>query len=207
MPIYYDFVSPPRREDGDDQRPQYPCFVNQGTVTLDDLIDLIGTKSDKATTLRVLTALEEAIAVEMRRGHRVRIEGLGSFYPHLEGRPVESKDDIHAQSIRVDTIQFKADKGFVDACQSDILRAPAGKGIRSSADCPLDKQLSLLAQHFTTQDELTTRQFVHLTGLCTSKAYQALDNLTDSGYLLRKGTRSATHYILGDRPLPVAATD
>lgn len=199
MPIYYDFISPPQRENGSAQRPQYPCFVNQGTVSLDDLIDLIGPKCDKATTLRVLTALEEAIAVEIRRGHRVRIDGLGSFFPHLEGRPVESTDDIHAQSIHVDSILFKADKALVDACQSDILRAPADKGRHTSADCPLDKQLVLLAQHFATQDELTTRQFVQLTGLSTAKARKALAYLTASEYLQQKGTRSATHYTPGNR--------
>lgn len=200
MPIYYDLVRRPDPENSGNPQPLFPRIVNKGTAELKDLLDDMGTKVDEATLLRVLMALREAVSTELMRSRRVHIKGWGSFSLRLEGRLVEEPDDIHAQSVSVADINFRPEKAFVQACrQGSIVRD--SEGFRTSTDCSLAEQLALLRTYFANHVELTTRQFCHLTGLASTRAYQALAELVEGGYLRRMGQRASTHYIRTDRPL------
>lgn len=200
MPIYYDLVNRPDPENTGDPQPLYPRVVCKGTVKLSDLLVDMSTKVDEATLVRVLTALRAAVCTELMRSRRVHIEGWGSFSLRLEGRPVDEPEDIHAQSISVAGINFQPEKAFVKACrQGDIVRD--SEGFRTSADCPLSEQLALLANYFASHVELTTNEFVRLTGIRPTKARVALAELVERGYLARMGRLSATHYVRTEMPL------
>ena len=87
MPIPYDLVRRPGKE-APEERPLFPRFVSQGTEHLDDLMADVESKCDRPTMLRATESLKEALVRAMSRGHRVHIDGLGTFTPHLESRPV-----------------------------------------------------------------------------------------------------------------------
>lgn len=200
MPIYYDLVRRLDPRKTGEPQPFYPQAKAQGTIGLKELLEDMGTKVDEATLLRTLTALRGAVCKELMRSRRVHIEGWGTFFVRLEGRPVDDPEEIHAQSISVADITFQPEKDFVHACrQGKIVRDD--NGFAASKACTLDEQLRILADHFAEESELTATRFKHLTGLIGGKAYEALDELMEKGYLLRKGRRASTHYVRTDKPL------
>ena len=200
MPIYYDLVRRPDPDKTDLPQPLYPRVVHKGTAEKKELLTDMGAKVDEATLSRVLIALRHAVCRELMRSNRVHLEGWGSFTLRLEGGPVEDPEDIHAQSIQVAGINFRPDKAFVNACREGDIKRDSN-GFTASADCDLDAQLRVLADHFAEHREMTTRTFACRTGLVGKKAYNALANLVEKGYLLRLGKRAATHYIRTDKPL------
>ena len=200
MPIYYDLVRRLDPRKTGEPQPFYPQAKAQGTIGLKELLDDMGTKVDEATLLRVLTALRGAVCTELMRSRRVHIQGWGTFFVRLEGRPVDDPEEIHAQSIRVADITFQPEEAFVQACRQGKIERD-DKGFATSKAYTLEELVQILADHFANESELTASAFKRLTGLIGRKAYDALSELVEEGYLLRKGRRAATHYVRTDRPL------
>jgi len=97
-------------------------------------------------------------------------------------------------------INFRPERAFLkECCLGSIVRTE--KGYAVSADCTLEQQFQKLSDYFGEHMELTTHTFSHLTGLVGKKAYQALAQLVEKGYLSRMGQRAATHYVRTDKPL------
>ncbi|MBO4443710.1 MAG: hypothetical protein J5814_02935 [Bacteroidaceae bacterium] len=194
MSIQYDLVQMPAREGEEPSQNYYPRFVSRGTVDLEGLIDKIETKCDRPTVYRVVTALEEVIAQELCRSHRVRLGDIGTFSPHLEGGPVADRSDIRAGSISVDSINFVPTKSFLRRCNAEGIER-ARTGFRASANLRIDEQKALLNEWFVTHREINTPQFAALSGIRIDKARKALKDLVADGFLLCLGHRNSTHYI------------
>lgn len=200
MPIYYDLVRRLDSRKTGEPQPFYPQAKAQGTVGLKELLDDMSTKVDEATLARTLMALRGAVCKELMRSRRVHIEGWGTFFVRLEGRPVDDPEDIHAQSIRVADITFRPEEAFVQACRQGKIERD-DDGFAASRAYTLEDLLRILADHFATESELTATTFKRLTGLIGRKSYEALAELVEKGYILRKGRRASTHYVRTDKPL------
>lgn len=193
MPIPYDLVRRPGKE-ALEERPFFPRFVSQGTVHLDDLMADVESKCDRPTMLRATESLKEALVRAMSRGHRVHIDGIGTFTPHLESRPVAAPNEIRSPSVEVTSVNFVPDATLVRQLQAaDIVRAE--QGYRNSPTLTDAELAAILDTHFATHRELRTPQFTQLTGLRPDRARAVLADLVRRHLLLREGSGPTTHYL------------
>ena len=81
----------------------YPAVVYTGTVTQNQLTDLISAKTTvtRADVVCVLAALEEAIAEKLANSQAVRLGDVGSFVTSIRSTGGETdKDSVKADRIK-----------------------------------------------------------------------------------------------------------
>lgn len=114
---------------GTGKRKTYPQMVITQMTALDDLLEEMSeeTTFGEHELRGMVGLLARHMAREMRRGHSVKIDGIGVFSPEL-GLKKDAEEETpdgdtrrNARSVKVDGIRFRADKELV---------YETGKGIR-----------------------------------------------------------------------------
>ena len=103
MAAHYDLRPAPRRNDDDKPPLLYPRIVSKGTVSTKRLVkDICEMSSFSPGDIEgLLVSLQDRIAHYLSEGHHVKLGEIGYFSMGLEGRPVEDKKEIPAQSISI----------------------------------------------------------------------------------------------------------
>lgn len=191
--VEYDFFPVPGQESGAEAPRLYPRFVSSETLDLNGLIDRLDVKYDRATIVGVVTALEDALVHELGNSRSVRLGDIGTFSLHVSGPQVASRDEIRSPSIRVDGVNFKPTKRFVARCNTaGVTRAKAG--FHQSATLSVKEARQLLEKWFAQHDEITTPEFMNISGLRPDSARAMLHALVSSDYLKQSGRRNTTRY-------------
>ncbi|ADV42215.1 HU family DNA-binding protein [Bacteroides helcogenes] len=158
----------------------YPQMVLTGQTNTRQLAEYIakGTGFAKGITEGVICELSEAIAHEMGMGRSVKIDGLGIFTPSLALRAGKEREETdrnatkrNAQSLRVGSVNFRADKELVQETNRwcDLERAP-WKPARSSRKYTPEQRLALARAYLEENPYLSVQTYRHLTGLLQTSA-------------------------------------
>ena len=117
MAAHYDLRPAPRRNDDDKPPLLYPRIVSKGTVSTKRLVKDISEMSSfsPGDIEGLLVSLQDRIAHYLSEGHHVQLGEIGYFSMGLEGRPVEDKKEIHAQSISFGKVRFRVSPLFQPA--------------------------------------------------------------------------------------------
>ncbi|MGL2964921.1 HU family DNA-binding protein [Flavobacterium sp. RSB2_4_14] len=105
IPKQNSLVSPPEIK-------YYPCAVNKGEATLNDLAKIIASRStiSKADCYGVIIGLSEVISEALADGKIVRIDNLGSFQLRLHGIAAETEEVLGKSNIKEAKISYKPSK-------------------------------------------------------------------------------------------------
>ncbi len=131
----------------------------------------------KATVKLVLSQVAEDLAYYMGMGYTVTLDGIGTFKPTLGLRKGKEMDSMegdetkrNAQSIRVDGINFRADKQLVN--QTDWNCDLESGGVRRLCRSPYSKQerLELARKYLQEHPLMRVSDYVKLTGLSRTTA-------------------------------------
>ncbi|PHR14785.1 MULTISPECIES: HU family DNA-binding protein [Aequorivita] len=122
MPIKYKVVQ--RAEPGvagGGTRKWYASMVNDGEMTIDDLVSEIEKFSalSEPDIKGVIIALENVIQKALSDSKVVRLEKLGSLYPSISSGPADTQDDFVANSmIKKVSVRYRAGKRILDAMKN-----------------------------------------------------------------------------------------
>ena len=72
------------------------------------------TTASAADVMLVLTALEECISSNIARGNVIKMDILGSFYPAITAKAVDSPDKVNQFSITNKRVKFVPSQSFKD---------------------------------------------------------------------------------------------
>ena len=72
------------------------------------------TTASAADVMLVLTALEECISSNIARGNVIKMDTLGSFYPAITAKAVDSPDKVNQFSITNKKVKFVPSQSFKD---------------------------------------------------------------------------------------------
>ncbi len=105
IPKQNNLVSPPEIK-------YYPCAVNKGEVTLNDLAKIMASRStiSRADCYGVIIALSEVISESLANGNIVRVDNLGSFQLRLHGTAAETEETLGKSNIKEAKISYKPSK-------------------------------------------------------------------------------------------------
>jgi hypothetical protein len=164
-----------------------------------------------------LTLLEDEIPEFLADNHRLRIDGIGTFFLKLgfrervdeEGNPVKqhftNPEDITGNDVCVETIGFIPDQSLVDNVRR---RAPyfsnsKGRGVVGHSALYTNEQLlARLAEWFQKSDYITVRYMRMYFGLTDHTARKYLKELSEGPHALlehRKINNTHTYWVRSDR--------
>ncbi|MCD8137305.1 MAG: hypothetical protein LUH01_15685 [Parabacteroides gordonii] len=109
MSIEYDlFANPPR--DGESKPKLHARAINLQTVGTDELAAMIeGMSTFTAADIKgAIKAISERLFFCLSNSQSVRLDGIGTFSVTLKCKPVETRKEIHAASISVKNVEFRA---------------------------------------------------------------------------------------------------
>ena len=112
MPISFKLVPKQNNISNPPQIKYYPCAVNKGEITLDDLARVIASRStvSRADCYGVIIGLTTAIGEALADGRIVKIDELGTFQVTLQGTAAESENDLGKSNITAAKINYKPSK-------------------------------------------------------------------------------------------------
>ncbi|MBP3838045.1 MAG: HU family DNA-binding protein [Prevotella sp.] len=95
MPIFY-YLYQNNREHFLNKGKWYARVIQNSTRSLHDIAGLIQSKTHvkKSDVLAVLTALPTVMDELLSQGHRLRIDGLGTFKVSISSRPAARREDF-----------------------------------------------------------------------------------------------------------------
>lgn len=188
---------------GTGKRKTYPKMVVRGTMTLDDIAELISAQSTFSVgdVKGVVCALAGALAHGMASGCNVKIEGIGTFSPALalrkgvEPEEVDGASRRNAASVKVGGVNFRADRTLVETTNSrailertHVRRARLRVALRSD-------RLELALAHLEKNGVLRVPDYQHLTGLGHTAAAAELREFCNEGCIASSGCGSHKVYV------------
>lgn len=187
MPTYYDFYQTPQPGDRNKRKKFHARVVPTGTVTLDDLAELM----HECSTLTVgevigaTSLLVECLTRSLKGGNRVHIPGLGYFLLSATSPSVRSTDEIRAESIKAGGISFRPDRSALkNIGNTTFIRVPEKRHSREQSQEDIEHGLTT---YFASNHHITRRQFQSLCGLTRPTACRRLKEMVDEGSLRKEG--------------------
>ncbi len=168
------------------ERRSYPRLILDGQTTTEELAEAIAaaTTFGAGEVKGLLGALAERLAVEMRRGKSVKIDGIGTFTAALslrEGFEPETPEAAvrrNARSIGVKGISFRPDKALVSATGQGLsLERVSGKPRASSARYTPGERAAMALAFLDERPVLRVADYCRLTGLLPTRAREELRRL------------------------------
>lgn len=165
------------------ERRSYPRLILDGQTTTEELAEAIAaaTTFGAGEVKGLLGALAERLAVEMRRGKSVKIDGIGTFTAALglrEGFEPETPEAAvrrNARSIGVKGISFRPDKALVSATGQGLsLERVSGKPRASSARYTPGERAAMALAFLDERPVLRVADYCRLTGLLRDAAAREL---------------------------------
>ena len=200
MAAHYDLRPAPRRNDDDKPPLLYPRIVSKGTVSTKRLVKDISEMSSfsPGDIEGLLVSLQDRIAHYLSEGHHVQLGEIGYFSMGLEGRPVEDKKEIHAQSISFGKVRFRVSPSFNQQSTGRLERVQRGLGFHQSAQLSEDERRVRLMAYLSKNPFITRREYSDITGLLKNKALDDLHLWVKKGLLREKGRGSHLVFLKAD---------
>ena len=181
MAKYKMLEMPDLRQTG--ERKSYPRMEITGQTSMEELVEAVVRRSTfgKGEVSGILMDLADCLAQEMKRGHSVKIDGVGTFTPALglkaDAQP-ETADDVahrNAQSIEVRGVNFRPDKKLVrETGRGIVLERSSKKTARSSDKHSPEKRAEMARAFLQSRPFMTVADYCALTGLLSTMAGREL---------------------------------
>lgn len=191
------------------ERRSYPRLILDGQTTTDELAGAIAaaTTFGAGEVKGLLGALAERLAVEMRRGKSVKVDGIGTFTAALglrEGFDPETPGTAtrrNARSITVRTIRFRPDKALVSETGRGLrLERAEEKAAASSARYTPEERAALARDFLERRPVLRVADYCRLTGLLPTMAREELRRLAADPQSGLAADGKGSHRVFVKRP-------
>lgn len=197
MSIQYDLYETPDIQESGEQQPLHPRVVPKGTITQDEFLDRVNkfTGISRSMLAGAMQSFQNELRDLLANGWIVELGDIGFFSVSLQGPPVMNKKDVHAQSIKLKNVNFRASRQFKKEVgwqmrpeRGESATRPRGKG-RSKEEC-----LAIINEHLDKYPCITRADYCRLTGHDKQRAVNELNYFIESGVLIRYGAGKQVIY-------------
>lgn len=197
MSIQYDLYETPDIQESGEKQPLHPRVVPKGTITQDEFLDRVNkfTGISRSMLAGAMQSFQNELRDLLANGWIVELGDIGFFSVSLQGPPVMNKKDVHAQSIKLKNVNFRASRQFKKEVgwqmrleRGESTTRPRGKG-RSKEEC-----LAIINEHLDKYPCITRADYCRLTGHDKQRAVNELNHFIESGVLIRYGAGKQVIY-------------
>lgn len=195
MSARYNMFENPPQEGDEGKRMLHPRLVVNGTVSAEEFIKLAGsTSSIKTADLKgAFDLISGTLASYLAAGYNVELEGLGIFSLSLKSRPVEKKEDIHAQSIDLGAIHFRASPDLRRNVKHMMVLERVDNNPKKMT-FTIEERESRMKWYFDRNRFITCRVYASLNHCSRTKALDDLNLFREQGKIERKGRGNQGFY-------------
>lgn len=197
MSIHYDLYETPDIQQTGEEQPLHPRVVPKGTIDQEEFLDRVHkfTGISRSMLAGAMLSFQNELRDLLANGWIVEMGDIGYFSVSLEGPPVMKKKDVHAQSIKLKNVNFRAGNQFKKEVgwqmkpeRGESITRPHGKG-RSEEEC-----LAIINEHLKKCPCLTRANYCQLTGHDKRRAINELNSFIERGLLIRYGAGKQVVY-------------
>jgi len=185
MAAFYDFYPNPPFEKAKGRL--HARAITSGTIGTNELAEEIQSRSTISTAdvVAVLSSLKDVAIDHFKDGHRIHIDGFGYFQITLSCPPVQTENEIRAESIRFKSVVFRPEKELTNKLKHIPFERVARKN--HSLKHTEDKMEEKLARYFSVKPFISRIDFQRLFGYTKSTANRHLKKLANEGKLRKSG--------------------
>lgn len=197
MSIQYDLYDTPDIRQTGEEQPLHPRVVFKGTIGQEEFLDRVHkfTGMSRSMLAGAMQSFQNELKDLLSNGWIVELGDIGYFSVSLQGPPATKKKDVHAQSIKLKNVNFRAGKQFkkevgwqIKPERGESLTRPRGEG-HSEEEC-----LSFIQEHLRKHPCLTRTDYCRMTGHDKQRAIHELNAFIAQGVLIRYGAGRQTVY-------------
>lgn len=190
MSAQYDLYESPDIKQTGEKQPLYPRIVAKGTIDQNEFLDRVHklTGMSRSMLAGVMLSFQNEVENLLANGWIVELGDMGYFSLSLQCPPVMDKKEIHAQSVQLKNINFRAGSQFKKEVEHQLrlertesFTRPKGKGL-TEEEC-----LRLLNEYLQKYPCINCTEYRHLTGCVKRRALKDLNSFIERGLIIRHG--------------------
>lgn len=177
----------------------YPKVLTYSTYTTDEFIEMLSVNEGIgiAQAKSVLTAFANELIKHLSLGHKVKINGIGTFSLNIAGKAsVNENNKIVTDNLRFDKINIAPDT-MAHRVLNNITMRLNKKQIKAPQKFNYEQAVELADKLLENSSLFHAEDFIFASGISKSMAYKILNKLVDANILERKGKRRQYTYIKG----------
>lgn len=176
----------------------YADVVYNGTITAERLIRMVAKRTGfkEGVIDGILTELKDDVLQYLGEGYRVELGEFGFFSAKVKAaRLVANKNDLRANSVAFNGVNFRASKSFREGLRGDLERK---KSVDFKISREWDKETlrRLVLQHIRQHGFITRSTYTQLTGRLKNTALADLKSFVSEGIIKREGRGNQMHFIV-----------
>ena len=197
MSLEYDLYETPDIQQTGEQQPLHPRVVFKGTIGREEFLDRVHkfTGLSRSLLAGAMQSFQNELRDLLANGWIIELGDIGYFSVSLQGPPVMKKKDVHAQSISLKNINFRAGKQFKKEVGQQM-KPKRGESFtrpnREERDA--EKCLKIINSHLAKYPCLTRADYCRLTGCSKKLALKELNGFIADGLLIRYGAGKQVVY-------------
>lgn len=197
MSAIYDLFETPPAPNGDKQ-PLHARIVSKGTVDKEEFLDRVHKFTGISRSL--LTGAMEAFSNEARdllaEGWNVELGNFGFFSTSLQCPPIHDKKEVHATSIKMKNINFRASRPFKKEV-SNKMRLQRGESLTRPKKNSISHDVCLFRLNKYLENHLfiSRTEYSMLTGRNKKVAIEELNSFIAAGIIRKEGVGKLSVYI------------
>lgn len=194
MAIQYDLIQQPLNKEDKLLRAQ---FVSKGTINTKQLIKWTSQSGGfhKGQIIGVLEILSETIIRFLEDGYDVQLGDLGFLSVSLSSRPVKTRKEIRAESIRFKKVNFRTSSQLRKRLQF-AEKERVSKPVKRSSALTREQRIQKLKTYLDNKTCITRTEYTRITGTLKGKAMLDLNEFIKEGWLIRYGSGRTVVYLL-----------
>lgn len=172
----------------------YPCFISSGNVGLSDFMQYSENRStiNSSDVAGVMQNLKSFIEYQLKQGHTVKIEGIGSFGLSLQSTSIRKGEKIRSESIKVKNVTFKASVQLKDALSMATIRK---KKETVSKTLTFQERIQRLFNYLDKKKCINALQYKKINNCSYYMARKDLIQLVKEHQLIRNGIGRFIYYV------------
>ena len=176
----------------------YADVVYNGTITAERLIRMVAKRTGfkEGVIDGILTELKDDVLQYLGEGYRVELGEFGFFSAKVKAaRLVANKNDLRANSVAFNGVNFRASKSFREGLRGDLERKKS-VDFKTSREWDKETLRRLVLQHIRQHGFITRSTYTQLTGRLKNTALADLKSFVFEGIIKREGRGNQMHFIV-----------
>lgn len=176
----------------------YADVVYNGTITAERLIRMVAKRTGfkEGVIDGILTELKDDVLLYLGEGYRVELGEFGFFSAKVKAaRLVANKNDLRANSVAFNGVNFRASKSFREGLRGDLERKKS-VDFKTSREWDKETLRRLVLQHIRQHGFITRSTYTQLTGRLKNTALADLKSFVSEGIIKREGRGNQMHFIV-----------
>lgn len=176
----------------------YADVVYNGTITAERLIRMVAKRTGfkEGVIDGILTELKDDVLQYLGEGYRVELGEFGFFSAKVKAaRLVANKNDLRANSVAFNGVNFRASKSFREGLRGDLERKKS-VDFKTSREWDKETLRRLVLQHIRQHGFITRSTYTQLTGRLKNTALADLKSFVSEGIIKKEGRGNQMHFIV-----------